>query len=133
MSLLFIGLFGIAVNIGPLSLLSFFIYVVALVFATMTFKGGYELTDTHLVFKQGLYSGWSMPLTTITRVRLMDGRLPLQGETKRIRIESPDKYHVIQLLSADDFLLDLGQRAPHLHRYGEELRYAPNGVLQPVD
>ena len=119
-SIIFLGVsqpFPAIVLIGAL--------LAAMVVYASAFKIRYELDDRELRFRQGVFSAWRISLKSITRV------LPAKGQAG-ISLESTDCLLVeagrqLRLVAAPDperFMIELARRAPHLRRYGSELRGA---------
>lgn len=100
------------------------LFVVVVVYA-LAFKIRYELNDKELRFRQGVFSAWRIPLHSITRVLPAHGHAGLTIEpSDGLLVEAGDHCRLVAPPDPEKFLRELASRAPHLRRYGAELRGA---------
>jgi hypothetical protein len=90
------------------------------------FRIRYELDDRELRFRQGVFSAWRIPLTAITRVYPARGQAGISlKEMDCLLVEAGRQRRLVAAPDPDKFVQELGSRAKHLRRYGQELRGAP--------
>ena len=90
------------------------------------FRIRYELDDRELRFRQGVFSAWRIPLSSITRVYPARGQAGISlKEMDGVLIEAGRSRKLVAAPNPDEFVRQLASRAKHLRRYGQELRGAP--------
>ncbi len=96
--------------------------LVVVVYAS-AFKVRYELDDRELRFRQGVFSAWRISLPSISRVVPAKAHASLGLEAVDcLVVEAGKQLRVVAAPDAELFLVELAHRAPHLRRYGAELR-----------
>ena len=118
-----IGFLGISEPF-PAVVLILALFAVIVVYAS-AFRIRYELDDRELRLRQGIFSAWRISLPAITRVLPAKGQAGLSFEkTDCLLIEAGRQVRLVAAPNPDLFMNELAQRAPHLRRYGAELRGA---------
>ena len=106
----------------PAVVLIALLFVVVIVYAS-AFKVRYELNDRELRFRQGIFSAWRISLPAISRVVPTRGQAGFGLEsTDCLLVEAGRQFRVVAAPDPERFLTELAHRAPHLRRYGNELR-----------
>lgn len=127
-SIVFLGLsepFPAVVLVGLLA-------VVVIVYVS-AFKVRYELDDRELRFRQGLFSAWRIDLRSISRVVPAKGQAGFSlAPSECLLVEAGRQMRLVAAPDTERFLHELSLRAPHLRRYGSELRGPAGHSLAPL-
>jgi len=97
------------------------LFVVVIVYAS-AFKVRYELNDRELRFRQGVFSAWRISLPSISRVVPAKRQAFGLEEADCLVVEAGKQFRIVAAPDPERFLVELASRAPHLRRYGNELR-----------
>jgi hypothetical protein len=93
-------------------------------FYAAAFKLRYELNDEELRLRQGIFSAWRISLHSITRVVAIKGHARSIEDKDILLVEAGGQLRMVAAPDPEVFLRELAARAPHLRRYGQELRGA---------
>lgn len=106
----------------PAALMCITVLILLLIYAS-GFRIRYEVDDKEIRFRQGLFATWRIQIKGITRV--LPARGPAGISVRNIDcllIEAGRQRRLVAAPDLEVFLDELAARAPHLRRYGMELR-----------
>lgn len=111
----------------PAALMCITVLILLLIYAS-GFRIRYEVDDKEIRFRQGLFATWRIEIKGITRVLPAHGPAGISVRNiDCLLIEAGRQRRLVAAPDLDVFMTELAARAPHLRRYGMELR----GTLTP--
>jgi uncharacterized membrane protein YdbT with pleckstrin-like domain len=90
------------------------------------FRIRYELDDNEIRLRQGIFPTWRIPLSRINRVVPTRAQAGFSfGLVECLHIQAGKRHRLVAAPDTERFMIELAARAPHLRRYGDELRGTP--------
>ena len=92
-------------------------------FYASAFRIRYEVDNQEIRFRQGFFATWRIPISQISRVAPAQGAAGVSfTKIDCLLVEAGNRHRLVAAPDQETFIKELAARAPHLRRYGQELR-----------